>query len=201
MLSPFLMKGGFLMYPLLFCSIISIALIFEKSILLMKLRIKNSIYSDILNFAEKREFDKIKHLIDRENMGKIPPVMQFISDILGNIIKSSDEYKMLIGIVVIRYSERIHYLDLIARISPMIGLTGTVIGLSKTFQAVSSTGVSADPVILAGGIWEAMITTITGLLIAIPALAASHILKNLINSYSVKTKSLCDAVFIFKNNG
>ena len=189
------------MYPLLFCSIISIALIFEKSILLMKLRIKNSIYSDILNFAEKREFDNIKHLIESENRGKIPPVMQFISDILGNIIKSSDEYNMLIGIIVIRYSERIHYLDLIARISPMIGLTGTVIGLSKTFQAVSSTGVSADPVILAGGIWEAMITTITGLLIAIPALAASHILKNLINNYSVKTKSLCDAVYIFKNNG
>ncbi len=80
----------------------------------------------------------------------------------------------------------------------MIGLTGTVIGLAKTFQAVSSTGVSADPVILAGGIWEAMITTITGLLIAIPALAASHILKNLINSYSAKNKIIMRCCFYFQ---
>ena len=193
-------KGGLLMYPLLLCSVFSIALILEKSIMLTKLRIKSSVYGEILSLAEKRNFNKLNKLITKYNNGGNPPAMQFISDIINGLIKSSDEYKMLIGVVVIKYSERIHYLDLIARISPMIGLTGTVIGLAKTFQAVSSTGVSADPVILAGGIWEAMITTITGLLIAIPALAASHILKNLINSYSAKTKSLCDAVFIFRNN-
>lgn len=201
MVNSFIIKGGFLMYPLILCSVVSIALILEKSILLMKLRIKNSTYTEILDLAEKRNFDGIKKFTIRKNGDKSPPAMRFISDILESIITTADEYKMLIGVVVIRYSERIHYLDLIARISPMIGLTGTVMGLAKTFQAVSSSGVSADPVILAGGIWEAMITTITGLLVAIPALAASHILKNLINSYSAKTKSLCDAVLIFKNNG
>ena len=192
------LKGGFLMYPLLLCSVMSLALILEKSILLMKLRIKNSLYGEILNLAKKRDFEKLINLTSSGNSNH--PAIQFISDIMNGTIKSADEYKMLISIVVIKYSERIHYLDLIARISPMIGLTGTVIGLAKTFQAVVETGVTADPVILAGGIWEAMITTITGLLIAIPALAASHILKNLINSYSGKTKSLCDAVFIFRNN-
>ena len=200
MTGDIILKGGFLMYPLLLCSVISIALILEKSILIMKLRIKNSLYSEILILAEKRDFRKLNELSAENSSRYNPPAMRFISDIIDGIIKSSDEYRMLIGTVVIKYSERIHYLDLIARISPMIGLTGTVIGLAKTFQAVSSAGVTADPVILAGGIWEAMITTITGLLVAIPALAASHILKNLINSYSVKTKSLCDAVFIFKNN-
>ena len=200
MTGDILLKGGFLMYPLILCSVLSLALILEKSILIMKLKINNSLYSEILILAEKRDFKKLKGLASDSSKKIHAPVLQYISDIIDGIIKSSDEYKMLIGTVVIKYSERIHYLDLIARISPMIGLTGTVIGLAKTFQAVSSTGVTADPVILAGGIWEAMITTITGLLIAIPALAASHILKNLINSYSGKTKSLCDAVFIFKNN-
>ncbi len=201
MTAELFLKGGILMYPLLFCSVVSAALILEKSILIMKLRIKNSLYSEMLNFAEKRDFRSLEKLAVGEGGKNPPPVIHFVSDIINGKTASSDEYRMKIGVIIIRYSEKIHYLDLIARISPMIGLTGTVTGLARTFQAVSSSGVTADPVILAGGIWEAMITTITGLLIAIPALAASHILKNLINSYSAKTKALCDAVFIFRNNG
>ena len=130
-------KGGLLMYPLLLCSVFSIALIIEKSIMLMKLRINNSVYGEILSLAEKKNFNKLNKLIKNSSKSTNPPAMQFISDIINGDIKSSDEYKMLIGIVIIKYSERIHYLDLIARISPMIGLTGTVIGLAKTFQAVS----------------------------------------------------------------
>ncbi len=188
------------MYPLVLFSVISLAVIMEKSILILKLRIKNSLFRTIINLSEKKDFQSVREIIAGETDNSKSHSLSLVLLILEEGINSEEEYSLKIKTLLLKYSERIHYLDLVSRISPMTGLTGTVIGLAKTFQAVSSSGISADPLILAGGIWEAMITTITGLLIAIPALAASHILKNLINNYISKTKNLCDTVFHFKNN-
>jgi len=60
-------------------------------------------------------------------------------------------------------------LDTIAQIAPLIGLFGTVLGMITAFQALQSTGAQADPTILAGGIWEALLTTAAGMAVAIPA--------------------------------
>jgi biopolymer transport protein ExbB len=63
-------------------------------------------------------------------------------------------------------------LELIATIAPLIGLLGTVLGMIAAFQALQSSGNSADPSVLAGGIWEALLTTAAGMAVAIPASAA-----------------------------
>ncbi|MEI4195272.1 MotA/TolQ/ExbB proton channel family protein [Roseovarius sp. E0-M6] len=60
-------------------------------------------------------------------------------------------------------------LELIATIAPLIGLLGTVLGMIEAFQALEESGNSADPAILAGGIWEALLTTAAGMAVAIPA--------------------------------
>jgi len=60
-------------------------------------------------------------------------------------------------------------LELIATIAPLIGLLGTVLGMIEAFQALQDSGTSADPAILAGGIWEALLTTAAGMAVAIPA--------------------------------
>ena len=60
-------------------------------------------------------------------------------------------------------------LELIATIAPLIGLLGTVLGMIAAFQALQDSGKSADPSILAGGIWEALLTTAAGMAVAIPA--------------------------------
>lgn len=65
-------------------------------------------------------------------------------------------------------------LEVIAAISPLMGLLGTVIGMVKAFSGISASGANVDPGMLAGGIWEALLTTIAGLAVAIPALAAAH---------------------------
>lgn len=63
-------------------------------------------------------------------------------------------------------------LELIATIAPLLGLLGTVLGMIAAFQALQQSGNRADPALLAGGIWEALLTTAAGMAVAIPASAA-----------------------------
>ncbi|ESQ11367.1 MAG: MotA/TolQ/ExbB proton channel family protein [Thiohalocapsa sp. PB-PSB1] len=65
-------------------------------------------------------------------------------------------------------------LDAIATLAPLLGLLGTVLGMIEAFRALEAAGGQADPGLLAGGIWEALLTTAVGLAIAIPAAAAVH---------------------------
>ena len=60
-------------------------------------------------------------------------------------------------------------IDLIITIAPLVGLLGTVLGMIGAFQALQESGAQADPSALAGGIWEALLTTAAGMGIAIPA--------------------------------
>ncbi|WP_146587516.1 MotA/TolQ/ExbB proton channel family protein [Puniceibacterium confluentis] len=63
-------------------------------------------------------------------------------------------------------------LDLIITIAPLLGLLGTVLGMIEAFQALQDSGARADPSALAGGIWEALLTTAAGMSVAIPAALA-----------------------------
>ncbi|XDA96735.1 MotA/TolQ/ExbB proton channel family protein [Sulfitobacter sp. LCG007] len=63
-------------------------------------------------------------------------------------------------------------LELIATVAPLLGLLGTVLGMIAAFQALQEAGSRADPALLAGGIWEALLTTAAGMAVAIPASAA-----------------------------
>lgn len=63
-------------------------------------------------------------------------------------------------------------LDLVVTIAPLVGLLGTVLGMIEAFQALQDSGAAADPGVLAGGIWEALLTTAAGMAVAIPAAVA-----------------------------
>ncbi|PWG17257.1 MotA/TolQ/ExbB proton channel family protein [Salibaculum griseiflavum] len=63
-------------------------------------------------------------------------------------------------------------LELIATIAPLIGLLGTVLGMIEAFQALQDSGAQTDAGVLAGGIWEALLTTAAGMAVAIPATIA-----------------------------
>ena len=68
-------------------------------------------------------------------------------------------------------------LEIIANVSPLLGLLGTVLGMITAFSELESAGSKVDPAILAGGIWEALLTTAFGLVVAIPALIMFHVLE------------------------
>jgi len=67
-------------------------------------------------------------------------------------------------------------LDLIAMIAPLLGLLGTVLGMIESFQQLEMAGGAANASVLAGGIWQALLTTAAGLVVAIPAAVAAHFL-------------------------
>ena len=88
-----------------------------------------------------------------------------------------------------RLGQRLHLLELVGRISPMLGLTGTVTGLTRAFQTVAALRQVSDPSLLASGIWEALITTVAGLFIGIPSIVAYHLLDNRLKSLAFEMKS------------
>ena len=77
-----------------------------------------------------------------------------------------------------KMDHRLSYLALIGTLAPMIGLFGTVHGMINAFYAIATGGGTPDPNKLADGISKALITTLIGLLIAIPAITAYNILRN-----------------------
>lgn len=80
----------------------------------------------------------------------------------------------------------IHYLNVVASVAPMIGLLGTVSGMISAFQTIGRGGMGR-PELLAGDIGEALVTTATGLTIGIPAMIAYFILRNRLNSRMLLT--------------
>jgi biopolymer transport protein ExbB len=87
---------------------------------------------------------------------------------------------------------RIEYLNILAQVSPMIGLFGTVWGMILAFRAIVTAGGNADPVLLARGIGTALTTTFWGLLIAIPALSAYAVIRNRIDQYTTEATRLAE---------
>jgi biopolymer transport protein ExbB len=81
-------------------------------------------------------------------------------------------------------NKNLHILELIGRIAPLLGLLGTVLGMVVAFRQVASARGAVDPSLLAGGIWEALITTVAGLCVAIPAMVLHHFFEDKVNSFA-----------------
>lgn len=86
-------------------------------------------------------------------------------------------------------------LDLIATIAPLIGLLGTVLGMISAFQALQDSGSSADPAVLAGGIWEALLTTAAGMAVAIPASMALTWFESVVESVQADMEDAATQIF------
>lgn len=79
-----------------------------------------------------------------------------------------DELKLVAAMQFSTLNSGFRVLDIIAQVSPLIGLFGTVLGMISAFQALQESGNSVDPSVLAGGIWVALLTTAVGLAVAMP---------------------------------
>ena len=162
--------GGFIMWPLLLCSIISLAIVAERFWYLQSKRVtpKNLV-------AQVWQWDKVGHLDAKrvQDLRIASPLGRVLAAGLVNrrhereIMKESIEE---VGRHVAHELERfLNTLGTIASITPLLGLLGTVIGMIKVFAVITAQGVG-DPVVLASGISEALITTAAGLTVAIPSL-------------------------------
>lgn len=94
--------------------------------------------------------------------------------------RAREEVERVAGLFLDRLNSGLRLLSVIAMLSPLIGLLGTVIGMIDAFQALEEAGNKVDPSILSGGIWVALLTTAAGLVVAIPATAAHQLLDGIV---------------------
>lgn len=87
-------------------------------------------------------------------------------------------------------------LELISTIAPLLGLLGTVLGMISAFQALQEAGNRADPAALAGGIWEALLTTAAGMAVAIPAGVALVWFESLCDRLQSDMEDMATRIFI-----
>ena len=169
--------GGYVMWPIILCSIAAAAIVVERLWTLQESRvIPKELTSKVMQWIETRALNEkmIAALEQNSPLGKV------IAAGLANRNRPRDilvERVTDTGRHVVHELERfMGTLGTIASIAPLLGLLGTVIGIIQAFNDISSKG-SGDPRILSGGIAQALITTAAGLCVAIPALVGYRYLR------------------------
>lgn len=179
------LRGGAVMWPILFCSVFALAIILEKFWYLHRISIDTR---DFLN----KILDKMKHHQVKEALAICDstksPIAVFLRAGILKYDRSREQIKEAIEDAALyaipRLEKNLTMLATIAHISPLLGLLGTVTGMVRCFQTIQTKAALLHPVApgdLAGGIWEALLTTVFGLVVAIPAYVVYNYLVSRVN--------------------
>jgi len=168
MLDAFL-KGGPVMYPILLCSIISLAVVIERMIVLHRRNTDpDELVEDVKYAVEQGRIIEGVQIAKRSRS----PLSSLIIVALTNIGKPRSEVEEAVQIAgnaeIRRLEKNMQLLGLIITVSPLLGLLGTVTGIIQSFNVLGLTAGVTDPAVLSIGIAEALITTAAGLTVAIP---------------------------------
>lgn len=177
--------GGWLMWPIILCSVVALAIIGERFWSLQKKYVAPAtLVEQIRQWLERKELDqaRIQLLAETSPLGRILAaglvnrhhdreiVKEAVEDAGRHVAPELDRYLNTLGTV--------------AAISPFLGLLGTVLGMIEMFSGISSHGVG-DPAVVAGGIAQALITTATGLGVAIPSVMFFRYFRGKVNALLV----------------
>ena len=173
-------KGRTVMIPIILCSIFALAIILERAISIYKSRIDTNKFMDEITTALKRNRINEALEICEQTQG---PIARILKTGISKHDRSRQEIREAIEDAglheVPRLERNLSALATIAHVSPLLGLLGTVTGMVVTFQIIQQRAVSmhpVDPSVLAQGIWESLITTVAGLIVAIPCFVAYNYL-------------------------
>ncbi len=184
-LIEYFQKGGFVMWPLLLCSIIGVAFVIERGIYYHRLPMD-------INLLFTYVRDK---LLRKDLKGAMDDASQYGGP-LGNIIKAGllrfgrnhEEILRAIESVALHEVSKLErglwVLATIANIAPILGFLGTVTGMINSFKVLSLQSFT-DPRLVAAGISQALITTATGLIIAFPIQFAYNYFSNKLNNFTL----------------
>ena len=175
-----LRKGGPLMYPLYLCSMIMVGLAIERSISLRRRKILPSDTVKKIRSVSPREGDKLNSgELLRELDLHDSPISRVVKAGLRKMRRPVAEIEKAIEDAGEREADTLRrncrVLSIVASVSPLLGLLGTVLGMIKAFMTVAaSEDALGQTELLASGIYQALVTTAVGLGIAIPALVLYH---------------------------
>ncbi len=179
--------GGTVIWPIILCSIFAFAIILEKFWYLQKIKIDTQ---EFLNTI----LDKMKRHQVKEALEACDKTASPISRILkAGILKYDRPRPQIVEAIedaslyeIPGIEKNLNALATIAHVAPLLGLLGTVTGMVRVFQMIQAKSASMyplSPADLAGGVWEALLTTVAGLIVAIPVFVAYNYLVSRINRF------------------
>lgn len=176
------LKGGFIMIPLLVLSLVCIYILVERSLVLKAaLKEDRTFMKRIKDYITEGEFESAMKLCKNTNT----PYARLIQKGISRIGRPMNDVLVAIenvgNLEVARLEKGFSWLATTAAGAPMIGFLGTVIGMVEAFFALASAGGSANVSILANGIYEALVTTVAGLIVGIIAMFAYNYLVSRVN--------------------
>lgn len=157
--------GGFLMYPLLLCSVIALTLIIERSIFWAASGIDRDrpLMDRVLELSAQENWEEIRKTTQGS---KNSVVRVLISGILHRDYSPVKAMESAAADEIYKMRRFMGALDTIITIAPLLGILGTVVGIIESFDMLGASGIE-DPMAVTGGIAKALITTASGLTIAI----------------------------------
>lgn len=178
-------KGGIVGYLIILLSIVALGLVIDYAITIRRSKL-----------APQRDIVIIRKLIKDHRFEEIKKLDQEQTSFLSRIViaglnEADFGYQAMIKAMEdasealsARIARKIEHLNVIGNISPMMGLLGTVMGMLRCFNEISQVTGAIEPKQLAGGIFEALVTTCMGLIVAIPALYFFAIFKNRVDEFT-----------------
>jgi biopolymer transport protein ExbB len=167
-------KGGFMMYPILASSVFALAVIVERWIVMARTKIPSEEDVQVLcTMAREGLADRVDEALTQSKT-PIHRVMSAVWRTEGDE-RAREKSAGIAGDHVLRHlNKRLQSLAILGSLVPLMGLLGTVLGMIRVFSKVAAAGDVSDISLLAGGIWEALLTTAAGMSVAIPILLAYY---------------------------
>ena len=172
-----MMRGGVLMAPIVICSIVGLAIILDRTLAYRKLRLGGFVLDgEVRSLLEQQDLEGALALLESEDRAGDRVLAETIRQVqVKGAAGSVDAFALAGEKLVNRMEVSLRPLATVATVSPLLGLLGTVVGMIKAFIQIESHGGNVNASLLAGGIWEALLTTAAGLTVAIPCLLFHNI--------------------------
>ena len=167
----YLTAGGWFMLPLLICSVLLISIVIERIWFLQKRLVSpEGLLRTFINHSKDQSItiQQQDSYVESSSLGELLVTAYRFKDKPRNIVE--DKVEEASSNVRMRLERNLNMLGIIASISPLLGLLGTVVGMITVFANINLVDGSSNSDLLASGISEALITTAFGLLVAVPGL-------------------------------
>lgn len=187
----YILEGGAFNFLIIALSIVTVALIIEHTIVLQRDKmVPPDIIVELEQLIDEEQYEEALNLCEASRNY----VTNVVGAALSHIGEGNDSMVSAMENSIdeqnIKLSHKVSWLSLCGNLGPMMGLFGTVMGMVEAFTKIATASSSPSPVDLAGGIYTALVTTVWGLLVAMPALSAFFIFKNKIQRISFELASV-----------
>lgn len=181
--------GGWMMWPLTLVSVMTAAIIIERFLLFSSCPFPARDFTEKLEKAVEGDAALLVAELEKTAL------LKRFAEILQSSHASREACLRIEGEAVVKKLEKhLSLLSILARLAPLMGLLGTVLGMIFTFSEIADAQAGVNMNQLAGGIWQALITTAAGLVIAIPALFFLHYFQSRVNSVAAALSEAANAV-------